>query len=92
MILDEILGHKRAELAAARSREAPEKLARRAEEETAPLRDFAGAIAQGPEPRVIAEVKRRSPSRGEIRPNFDPVACAHIAEPPRDCQRARGTS
>jgi indole-3-glycerol phosphate synthase len=76
MILDEILGHKRAELAAARAREAPEKLARRAEELTAPLRDFAGAIARGPEPRVIAEVKRRSPSRGEIRADFDPVTCA----------------
>ena len=76
MILDEILGHKRAELAALRSREAPEKLARRAEEMDEPLRDFAGAVARAPEPRVIAEVKRRSPSRGEIRANFDPVACA----------------
>ncbi len=76
MILDRILDHKRGELAAARSREAPEKLARRAEESAAPLRDFAGAIARGPEPRVIAEVKRRSPSRGEIRADFDPVACA----------------
>ena len=76
MILDEILGHKRAELAAARYREAPEKLARRAEAVAEPLRDFAGAIARGPEPRVIAEVKRRSPSRGEIRANFDPVVCA----------------
>ena len=78
MILDEILGHKRAELAAARAREAPEKLARRAEETAAPLRDFVGAIARGPEPRVIAEVKRRSPSRGEIRADFDPVACALV--------------
>jgi len=76
MILDRILDHKRAELAAARSREAPEKLARRAEEMTAPLRDFVCGITSGPEPRVIAEVKRRSPSRGEIRANFDPVACA----------------
>ena len=76
MILDRILDHKRAELAAARRREAPEKLARRAEEMVAPLRDFAGAIARGPAPRVIAEVKRRSPSRGEIRADFDPVACA----------------
>ena len=76
MILDEILGHKRVELAAAQVRETPEKLARRAEESSEPLRDFAGAIARGPEPRVIAEVKRRSPSRGEIRADFDPVACA----------------
>jgi indole-3-glycerol phosphate synthase len=76
MILDEILGHKRAELAAARAHEAPEKLARRAEECGEPVRDFASAIALSPEPRVIAEVKRRSPSRGEIRADFDPVACA----------------
>jgi indole-3-glycerol phosphate synthase len=76
VILDRILDHKRSELDAARRRESPEKLARRAEELAAPLRDFAGAIARGPEPRVVAEVKRRSPSRGEIRPDFDPVACA----------------
>jgi indole-3-glycerol phosphate synthase len=76
MILDEILGHKRAELAAARAREAPEKLARRAEETTAPLRDFVSAVSSGSDPRVIAEVKRRSPSRGEIRADFDPAACA----------------
>jgi indole-3-glycerol phosphate synthase len=76
VILDRILDHKRSELDAARRRESPEKLARRAEELATPLRDFAGAIARGPEPRVIAEVKRRSPSRGEIRPDFDPVACA----------------
>jgi len=76
MILDRILDHKRVELAAACRREAPESLARRAEAEAGPLRDFAGAIARGPEPRVIAEVKRRSPSRGEIRADFDPVACA----------------
>jgi indole-3-glycerol phosphate synthase len=76
VILDRILDHKRTELDAARSRVSPEQLARRAEAQPSALRDFAGAIARGSEPRVIAEVKRRSPSRGEIRANFDPVACA----------------
>ncbi len=76
MILDEILAHKRTELEAAFQREAPEALARRAEADTAVLRDFVAAISQGPTPRVIAEVKRRSPSKGLIRADFDPVACA----------------
>jgi indole-3-glycerol phosphate synthase len=76
MILDRILEHKRQELAVAWQREAPESLARRAEGSVPELRDFVGAIARGPEPRVIAEVKRRSPSKGLIRPDFDPVACA----------------
>jgi len=80
MILDEILGHKRAELAAARVREAPEKLARRAEETSEPLRDFAGAIARGSEPRVIAEVKRRSPSEGAINSAIGAAAQARSYE------------
>jgi indole-3-glycerol phosphate synthase len=39
-------------------------------------RGFRAALAEGPRPRVIAEIKRRSPSRGEIRPDFEPVGCA----------------
>ena len=76
MILDDILEHKRCELDAARAREAPASGAKRAEAVRAAPRDFAGAISHGPAPRVIAEIKRRSPSRGEIRADFDAVACA----------------
>ncbi len=76
MILDEILEHKRRELDAARRREPPDALARRAEAHAEAPRDFRAAISSGPAPRVIAEIKRRSPSRGEIRADFDPVACA----------------
>jgi len=73
-ILDEILAHKRVELDAARQRIAPAALAERAAAAAAP-RGFRRALL-GPGPRVIAELKRRSPSKGELRRDFDPVAIA----------------
>ena len=75
MILDEILEHTRRELEAARGRVPPEALARLAAQ-APPARGFRRALLEAPRPRVVAEIKRRSPSRGEIRPDFDPVACA----------------
>jgi indole-3-glycerol phosphate synthase len=73
-ILDEILAHKRVELDAARRRLSPAALAGRAAAAAAP-RGFRRALL-GRGTRVIAELKRRSPSKGEIRPDFDPVAIA----------------
>jgi len=67
---------KRDEVEAAKRREAPAALRARADAcREAPL-GFRAALASGPRPRVVAELKRRSPSRGEIRPDFDPVGCA----------------
>ena len=74
-ILDDILAHKREELQAARRQLSAAELGERARR-TPPTRGFRRALCEAPEPRVIAEVKRRSPSKGEIRPGLDPVACA----------------
>ena len=76
MILDEILQRKRIEIEVLRAERAAADLAREAESHSAPPRGFTAALRSGPAPRIIAEIKRRSPSRGEIRANFDPVACA----------------
>lgn len=75
-ILEEILDNARREIAAAMAEIPAEVLRARAEAFDAPLRGFRRALREGPQPRVIAEVKRRSPSRGEIRPDFDAVGCA----------------
>jgi indole-3-glycerol phosphate synthase len=75
-ILDEILAHKREEVARSKRALAPDELASRARAATDPPRGFRAALLRSPRPRIVAEIKRRSPSRGEIRADFDPVACA----------------
>ncbi len=75
-ILAEILEHKRHEVERAKSRLAPATLASRAAAPAEAPRGFREALRRAPRPRIVAELKRRSPSRGEIRPDFDPVGCA----------------
>jgi len=72
MILDDILGSKRIEVAARRSavplaglRELPLYGAER--------RGFRAALAAHAVPAVIAELKQRSPSRGPLRAAYDPA-------------------
>jgi indole-3-glycerol phosphate synthase len=75
-ILDEILEHKRHEVAAAKQRFSANSMAESARGCRETLRGFRRALAKGSGARVIAEIKRRSPSKGEIRADFDPVGCA----------------
>ncbi|MDR7417319.1 MAG: indole-3-glycerol phosphate synthase TrpC [Armatimonadota bacterium] len=77
-VLDEIIAHKRGEVAAGlRAVPLDEMRARAAA--APPARDFAAAIA-GPGLRIIAEVKRASPSAGAIRHDADPAATARVYE------------
>lgn len=75
-ILDDILAHKRVELDRARRAVPPEQMERRARGRGDPVRGLRAALVAAEPPAVIAEIKRRSPSRGEIRADFDPVKCA----------------
>jgi indole-3-glycerol phosphate synthase len=76
-VLDEILAVKRQELSALRSKSAELRLKAA---DAPPARSFARALSSGPRPRVIAEFKRASPSKGEIRPGADPAEIARAYE------------
>lgn len=78
-ILDRIIETKRAEVVRRRE-ERPLPDVRAAARDAAPPRDFCAALA-GPAARgihVIAEIKKKSPSAGLIRADFDPATIARI--------------
>ncbi len=77
-ILADILSHKRTEIAAAKRLRPLTSVRRDAESSDRPRNFFAAVTRPKDELRVIAEVKRASPSAGVIREDFDPVAIAAI--------------
>jgi indole-3-glycerol phosphate synthase len=75
-LLDQIVARKQREIADAR-RLRPESELRDAAEAAPPPRGFFDALATPGPIRLIAEVKKASPSRGVLRADFDPVEIAH---------------
>jgi indole-3-glycerol phosphate synthase len=73
-MLDKIVAEKRKEVAQRKKSLPLSTLKERIAQSRAPL-DFAAAIS-GDSTRLVAEVKRASPSRGVLCPDFDPVALA----------------
>jgi indole-3-glycerol phosphate synthase len=82
-ILNRIVATKREEIAAAQAVKPLAAVEAEAAAQPAP-RDFVGAIRRKigcGQPAVIAEIKRASPSKGVIRPDFRPaeIACSYAA-------------
>jgi indole-3-glycerol phosphate synthase len=78
-ILDKIVATKRSEIVQAKAAR-PEREVRAALTDAPAVRDFFSPLAAGGPIKLIAEVKKASPSAGIIRADFDPVAIAKIYE------------
>jgi indole-3-glycerol phosphate synthase len=79
MILDDIIANKKEELAGTKRRSSLGDVKARAAD-AGPTRGFGKALSTDGGIRLIAEVKKASPSKGVIREDFDPVRIAQIYE------------
>ncbi len=77
MILDEIIAYKKQELADTK-RAVPFAEVKARAADAGPARGFEKALSQGSDIRLIAEIKKASPSKGVIREDFHPVEIAKI--------------
>ena len=78
-ILSQIVETKRAEIARAKAAVSDAELRARLKD-APPVRDFFAPLAAKGPIKLIAEVKKASPSQGVIRADFDPVAIARAYE------------
>jgi indole-3-glycerol phosphate synthase len=77
-ILKEIFEYKRLEIAHSRRSVPLEALVEKVQDAT-PALDFLGALREAPHsPALIAEVKQRSPSRGQLAQQFDPFRLVRL--------------
>ncbi len=80
-ILDEIIRHKREEVAQIKAARPLSEVLRNLDA-GGPVRDFQAALLDPlrPAPRLIAEIKRRSPSKGDLLTGLEPASLARLYE------------
>ena len=77
MILDKLIASTKKRVALSRERVSPAELLKQLDKAELKKGEFAKALKSFEDVSVIAEIKKASPSKGLIRPDFDHMAIAH---------------